>query len=97
MDTRCNVGMLTDHIMMIHRAASIENHVVANYAAGVDHDTRTNDTARTNPDIPGNDRVRMASSCKAYSLTLELFVQVAARVVVANADDHGIVVNPVQL
>ena len=51
----CNVGVVSDHVVVIHTAGSVQNDVVADAAACIDDDAGAEDGAGTEQGILCND------------------------------------------
>ena len=93
MDTRGNMHMILDPVVMINRTTGVENHIGADGAAGIDNHAGKDHGACAYADIGRHRGAWVTNGGKPIALLLPCSVEPIAYAVVANCNDQGVVVN----
>lgn len=85
-----NVGVISNAIVVVHGAASVQDDVGANHAARVDHNTSANHRIRANAYIGRNHRGWLLCDGQALALLLQLIKQTVAGTIITNRDNQAV-------
>jgi hypothetical protein len=87
MYTRRYMDMITNPIVVIHRAGGVEDYVASNRASRVDNHSCQDDCSQSHLDITGNDRSRMDYCDYDHLVRTAQVKQALTRLI--RADPHG--------